>query len=1262
MLKNIEQQEKNMNKVYKLVWNSTLNAWVAVSELAKGKKKSSKNLLKAGVLVGSMVFAVNAQAAPGEGAYSIKEGAGSASAGESSVALGNASNAAGNASIALGNHTIAEKQHSIAIGGNASSTGGESIALGGGSAATAESSISMGSNSLASGGLSVAIGGAASSSAEFSTAIGTQTVASIYAATAVGSKASATGEYGSAFGSLANAIGSNSLAAGLQATALGNNSVALGRQSAAEGGSSVALGDSSKAKTTVATALGAYSNASGVYSTAVGANSIALAMNDTALGAQSQASGGTSVAVGSAAKATALRALAVGPSANASGIRSVAVGSTAKSIGEASTALGSAANAAGVAATAIGKGAVAEKDNGIAQGNGAVAKEVNSLAMGTAANATGLAAMAIGNNAVAEKENGIAQGNGAIAKEVNSLAMGTAANAAGPHAVSIGQNSQATMGNATAVGSFAKAVGQSSLGLGHNANAAGTQSVAVGWLSHATTENAIAVGAKANALGDRSMAVGSSAQADGKYSIAIGRLANAASEKAIAIGSDAKATLVNSVAIGENAKTLEAIATKTALTNNDVIATAAVVSFGNDTFQRRIQNVADGADLQDAVTVSQLKASQNNIANILGTSTTVNPQTGLIEATDIGGISGANTFEDAIRELADNSVKYDVLTLASGEPGDVVEERITFGGAKNDDTKAWATKDDATSRIETNGGTLLDHIATAGDYTDVLNANHAVNAGDLNNAVLDVINKGLVVAANSGTNAPIELGDTIAVKGDDTNTEFDESDLGKNIFTKVEADGTIRVGLANNIELASTGSLKVGNTTLNNEGLSIVGGPQVVASGINAGNKKITGVANGTEPNDAVNFSQLDAVKTVADKNTTDIAQNTTDIAKNATNIADVKTATDKNTTDIAQNTTNIADNKAAIDSVGSQLTELTESSVKYATDANGNVNKDSIVLDGANGTQITNLASAGDYTVAANANNAVNAGDLNTAVTNVTNDLTNKGLSFKGDTGTTNAKLGTTVEVKGADKNISTSVTGSTISIALAKDIEVDTVKAKEVTANTVTANTVTAKDITADNATLKNVTSDKVTVGDVVIDKASGINAGNKAITNIAAGTGANDAINVSQLISALGGTATYDATTGAYTGPTYEVGGNTYNNVAGAVDALNQADQTLNSKIDQVSNNLEQAFYTTNKKIDSVEKKANAGIAAAMALESAPYIAGKYTYAVGAAYHGGENAVGVTLRKTADNGRWSITGGIAAASQGDPSVRIGISGVID
>jgi len=133
-------------------------------------------------------------------------------------------------------------------------------------------------------------------------------------------------------------------------------------------------------------------------------------------------------------------------------------------------------------------------------------------------------------------------------------------------------------------------------------------------------------------------------------------------------------------------------------------------------------------------------------------------------------------------------------------------------------------------------------------------------------------------------------------------------------------------------------------------------------------------------------------------------------------------------------------------------------------------------------------------------------------------------------------------------------------------------------------------------------------------------------------------------------------------SFTNPTYKVDGKDYNNVGGAVDALNKADQALGNRITNLGDRLEQAFTETNQRIDGIEKKANAGIAAAMALEAAPFVAGKFTYAAGASYHGGENAICVTLRKTADNGRWSITGGVAAASQGDPSVRIGISGVID
>ena len=186
-----------------------------------------------------------------------------------------------------------------------------------------------------------------------------------------------------------------------------------------------------------------------------------------------------------------------------------------------------------------------------------------------------------------------------------------------------------------------------------------------------------------------------------------------------------------------------------------------------------------------------------------------------------------------------------------------------------------------------------------------------------------------------------------------------------------------------------------------------------------------------------------------------------------------------------------------------------------------------------------------------------------------------------------------------------------------------------------------------------------------------------GDRVVTGVKDGAinaTSKDAINGSQLhaqkvetnqkvVEYLGGGAAIDNITGSFTqAPSYTVGDSKYNNVGGAIDALNKADQALGNKIDNVSNRLEQAFYSTNQRIDDVEKRANAGIAAAMSLENAPYIPGKYTYAAGTAYHGGESAIGVTLRKTADNGRWSITGGVAAASQGDPSVRIGISGVID
>jgi autotransporter adhesin len=87
----------------------------------------------------------------------------------------------------------------------------------------------------------------------------------------------------------------------------------------------------------------------------------------------------------------------------------------------------------------------------------------------------------------------------------------------------------------------------------------------------------------------------------------------------------------------------------------------------------------------------------------------------------------------------------------------------------------------------------------------------------------------------------------------------------------------------------------------------------------------------------------------------------------------------------------------------------------------------------------------------------------------------------------------------------------------------------------------------------------------------------------------------------------------------------------------------------------------FNDLRNDVNGLAKKAYAGIAAAMAMESAPFLPGKTTYAAGTGYYQGQAAAGVTLRRTSDNGRWSITTGISGSGAGI-AMRAGVSGVFD
>ncbi|MGE8571274.1 MAG: YadA-like family protein, partial [Acinetobacter amyesii] len=301
----------------------------------------------------------------------------------------------------------------------------------------------------------------------------------------------------------------------------------------------------------------------------------------------------------------------------------------------------------------------------------------------------------------------------------------------------------------------------------------------------------------------------------------------------------------------------------------------------------------------------------------------------------------------------------------------------------------------------------------------------------------------------------------------------------------------------------------------------------------------------------------------------------------------------------------------SAINNINNKVDQVNENAIQYDKNPDGTLNKNSVTLaGGTGGTTITNVA---DGQVSQNSKDAVNGGQLwavEQKVDQNANDISNiKNEINNGSIGLVNQETPTSTVTVAKDTG------GKTVNVAGTEGERVVT----------------------------------GVAAGQISAESKDAINGAQLNATNQA-------------MVQYLGGGAGYNNITQSFDAPNYEINGSSYNNVGDALGALNQADQALGNRITNLGDQLQQAFYSTNKRIDDVEKKANAGIAAAMALENAPYIPGKYTYAAGAAYHGGENAIGVTLRKTADNGRWSITGGVAAASEGDASVRVGISGVIN
>ncbi|HHE3607436.1 TPA: YadA-like family protein [Pasteurella multocida] len=450
---------------------------------------------------------------------------------------------------------------------DATATGTDAIAIGPESKATSANTIAMGHSASATKQKSVAIGFHANTKSEQSIALGEA------------AKAEKNADKGIAIGSDAR-VGSKENG---DVTYDGASSYVVG---SGDGKSSIAIGDNAVSRGTANIAIGksainSNKDLDGQFSNnsiAVGTDAQTIASNNAiALGnmAKVNKSSDSSIAIGDQAQTLAINALALGKTSQAKGESSVAVGLNAQSESERTIAIGTNSKAQQGDVIALGTGANALSSKTISIGLNAGLNQVTDVAE------TKHSHINIGENA-GEGVNG--QFNIGIGKDAGKYVIGKANIAIGLNAGTHLANTEETVGDNVSIGNFAnkydvKTPIQRSTAIGAHTKTA-SDSTALGYQAQATALKSTAIGFASKALGEQAVAIGSSAEADS-----------------------------NNVALGSNSKA-KAKAGTGYLTGTD---SSLVVSVGhqegssNQHILRRLVNVADGADDQDAVTVSQLK-------------------------------------------------------------------------------------------------------------------------------------------------------------------------------------------------------------------------------------------------------------------------------------------------------------------------------------------------------------------------------------------------------------------------------------------------------------------------------------------------------------------------------------------------------------------------------------------------------------------------------------------------------------------------------
>ena len=1028
----------------------------------------------------------------------------------SGLAIGNYAQATGGISFALGHYAQALSPSAMALGTATKASGFNSLAMMRQSAAEGEFSAALGTASWAKGNGSFAMGYSATAKADQSIAIGAAETIKLpgqqhgtpSAQYNANGNTVTEGVRSLAFGTKArtSTAAADSMAFGSSSSTGGANAVAMGYSANASAENAFAIGNTAQSSAQNAVAMGKSANASGVSSFAMGSSSNAAGADAIAMGSSSQAKLSNSIALGGNAKSLGADALALGGAANASKDGAIAIGKEAKANNTNTTAIGLGATVTGTNSMAIGTNAVAESNNSLALGTGTEVRGalVNGYSAFTNQQNNNVAngVVAVGNVGSERRIINVAGGendtDATNVKQLKFVNSNLAKSIAGPTYTGYEANGSTykapdfNIKNST-YHTVKEAVEAAQTNF---FSAKGTSADANYDNTGATGNNATAAGVRTSAAGNFATAVGADATAANANSTAIGYKAKSSVDDGVALGANSVASVASGKA-GYNVKTADSRTNGySGLTGAALTSTMGAVSVGDGgTKTRQITNVAAGTADTDAVNVAQLRNVNLKVAGntgkndvLLDNQTLTVKGDGSYVTTSVNNQTIDVTLTDATKNKIDNAANKDLSNITDGGKSvirDEAQKAVKVVAGKNttitegtDGTyKTYKVDVDAPDYQLVENSSAADKAYTvSGNKVDltVQDAKNPANKKtvtikdiasktELDTTKTELINKGLKFDADNGGEKTNKLGSKVTVAGDGTNINT--------TITQTGDDTTIKVALGQDINVntvTATRTVKAGTATMGTQ--SVTDNKSAAQNGnfvSGLDNKNWTLTDPAYVSGRAATEDQLkivsDAVK-AANASASDYR-----LIANPNNAADGSYKVDNNKVDLqVKDDKSGTVNTVTIKDIASktELDKVKDRSVKY----DGNTGHDTVTLEGANGTKITNLK---DGNVAAGSKDAVNGGqlhqvkqDLGDQITNTKNDLNNKidttkqdlidkGLKFDANNGgeKTN-KLGSKVAVKGDNSNIITEISqdangDSTIDVKLGKNLNVETITA---------------------------------------------------------------------------------------------------------------------------------------------------------------------------------------------------------------------------